>query len=189
MAKGGKFELKIAKSLSLWFSKGERDDLVCRTDSSGGRATVRSAKNKKTNLYWYGDLKHSDDIAKPMFDAWSVECKTGYSRKNKKSVTKWDLLDLIDSMKKPTVFEEMWEQCKRDADLSGRHPVLIFGRSLRFPCIALDYHYFMNIVCKTDVSKRTCLGVTLANGESIVVMNLNAFLNMFPEPEKLFIKL
>lgn len=178
MAKGGNFELKIAKILSLWFSNGDRDDLVCRTDSSGGRATIRTAKNKKSSKYWYGDLKNSDDVAKPMFDEWSIECKTGYSKKNKKSITKWDILDLIDSTKKVTIFEEMWEQCKRDAELSERQPILIFGRSLRSPCIVMNFDYFKG---------KTALGIRYLtasfNNEVILIFKLSWFLKKFSKNE------
>lgn len=180
MAKGGKFELKIAKILSLWFSNGTRDDLVCRTDSSGGRATVRTAKNKKSNKYWYGDLRNSDDVAKSMFDNWSIECKTGYSRKNKKSITKWDILDVIDSSQKVTTFEEMWKQCERDAELSYREPILIFGRSLRSPCIAMNYNYF-NRMAETVENMKSL--IIMFDNELVIIFKLDWFLKNFSKNE------
>ena len=83
MAKGSGFEREVAIKLSLWMSEGKRDDLVCRTDSSGGRATVRTQKNKITNKHFFGDLRSADESAAPLFDIWSIECKSGYSRKGK----------------------------------------------------------------------------------------------------------
>lgn len=177
MAKGGNFELKIAKILSLWFSEGERDDLVCRTDSSGGRATVRSKKGKETNIFLYGDLKHSDDLAMPMFKKWSIECKTGYAKKNKKSITKWDILDLIDSTQKETVFEMMWNQCKNDAKLSKRKPVLIFGRNLRSPCIAIDIDYFNSLPYAHLIGVKI-IDVSF-NDDRVIVFNLSTFLRLY----------
>ena len=180
MAKGGNFELKIAKLLSLWFSNGKRDDLICRTDSSGGRATVRMTKNKKSSKYWYGDLKNSDDVARPVFDKWSIECKTGYSRKNKQSITRWDVLDVLDSFKKKHTIGEMWGQCKRDAKLSKRTPVLIFGRSLRFPCIAFDASYFFEVVTYENNLKSVIVSF---NNDSIIIFRLNDFLKKFSKNE------
>ena len=142
MSKGGSFELEIAKVLSLWLTEGERDDLVCKTDTSGGRATVRTKVGKETNIYLFGDLKHSDDLARPMVDSWSIELKTGYGKKSKlKNGTlvkrNWDILDLLDGTEKVPVLAKLWAQCVNDADLSHRTPILIFRRNLRAPCILM----------------------------------------------------
>jgi hypothetical protein len=150
MAKGGCFELEIAKKLSLWLTNNKRDDLVCRTDTSGGRATVRTKQKKETNKYLYGDLKHSDDLAKLLFDKWSIECKTGYAKKSKlkdgtKKVINWDILDLLDSKSKSPVISEMLFQCTTDACLSRREPVLIFRRNQKLPCIVITLTYFLRL--------------------------------------------
>lgn len=185
MAKGGNFELKIAKILSLWFSKDERDDLICKTDSSGGRATVRTQKNKKTNIYMFGDLKHSDESAAPIFDTWSIECKTGYRlRKTKKGIVKWDILDLIDSTQKEPTFEIMWGQCKKDAVISNREPILIFGRDLRTPCIAMRYHYFNEISEKVDLNSVKHIDVSFDEND-ISIFGLKDFLGLI-SPGQIF---
>lgn len=142
MAKGGSYELEISKKLSLWFTNGERDDLVCRTDTSGGRATVRTKQKKITNKYLYGDLKHSDDKCLPMFDKWSIECKTGYKVG---ANTRWDLLDLIDSQQKEPMIVAFWNQCLMDAALSNREPILIFRRNGRGSCIVIRIKYLWDI--------------------------------------------
>jgi hypothetical protein len=150
MAKGGSFELEVAKKLSLWLTDGKRDDAVCRNDTSGGRATVRLKNKKKTNIYMHGDLKHSDDLAKPLFDLWSVECKTGYASKSilkngTKKVTHWDVLDLLDSRQKKPMVCSMWEQCVNDAVLSGRQPVLIFRRNQKEVCVTINLNYYLTL--------------------------------------------
>lgn len=180
--KGGSFELRISKKLSLWLSDGKNDGLICRTDSSGGRATVRSKKSKKTSKYLFGDLKHSDETAMPMFDKWSVECKTGYARKNKKSITKWDILDLIDSFQKESIFEMMWGQCKKDAEASSREPVLIFGRNLRRTCIAVTRKHFNYLVMVVDNSKLNInmINLRLKDGDDIIIVNFEKFLQIVP---------
>ena len=150
MAKGGAFELELAKKLSLWFTEGKRDDLVCRTDTSGGRATVRVKNKKETNKYLHGDLKHSDDECRPLFDIWSIEAKTGYASKHKlkdgtKKVTNWDLLDLLDSKAKEPLFVQFWNQCILSAELTSREPILIFRRNQKEPCVAISNSYFFRL--------------------------------------------
>ena len=39
--KGSSFERLVCKRMSMWLSKGERDDLFWRSAMSGGRATVQ----------------------------------------------------------------------------------------------------------------------------------------------------
>jgi hypothetical protein len=45
--KGGSFERKICKQLSLWITDGKRDDVFWRSAMSGGRATVHGKKNRQ----------------------------------------------------------------------------------------------------------------------------------------------
>ena len=45
--KGGGFERKTLKALSLWISKGERKDIFRRSIMSGGRATIALASGSK----------------------------------------------------------------------------------------------------------------------------------------------
>ena len=85
--KGGAFERLICKKLSLWWTKGKRDDVFARTASSGGRATQRSKKNK-TTFGQYGDIQAADPIGQPLIDLCVIECKDGYA-----SASIADLLD------------------------------------------------------------------------------------------------
>lgn len=186
MAKGGSFELEVAKKLSLWLTDNKRDDLVCRTDTSGGRATVRTKKKKETNKYLYGDLKHSDDLAKPLFDLWSVECKTGYATKSKlkdgtNKVTNWDVLDLLDSKKKNTVIQGMWTQCTNDAGLSSREPILIFRRNLKGICVMITLDYFLSLQSLFSdykfIKLETIIPDMYEPNDMVVIMKLDDFLN------------
>jgi hypothetical protein len=76
--KGSGFERDISKQLSLWWSGGERDDLMWRTSQSGGRATQRAKQAVRTK-YGYGDLTFTDPIAKPLFDLLVISAKRGYT--------------------------------------------------------------------------------------------------------------
>lgn len=189
MAKGGSYELEISKRLSLWYTGGVRDDLVCRTDMSGGRATVRSKQKKVTNKYLYGDLKHSDDACLPMFNKWSIECKTGYGVKSKSGIVRYDVLDLLDSQQDKPVLKKMWDQCVGDAEESGREPILIFRRNGRGSCILMSQKYMREL--------RKSYGKSVGNSVSftmpcmfepywdVVVMNFDRFLG-WADPVKIF---
>ena len=90
--KGGQFERDIARTLSLWWTNGERDNVFWRSSMSGGRATVRARKGQNTN-YLAGDLTATDPIGAPLIESTVIELKRGYKR--------WCILDLVDS-KKPS---------------------------------------------------------------------------------------
>jgi hypothetical protein len=143
-SKGGNFEREIAKELSLWWSDGEREDIFYRSHSSGGRFTVRNKAGKDTALQG-GDITASDPKGEPLVKAWSIEIKTGYGKKTKAGMTRWDTLDLLDSQQKETVIEKMWNQCCRDAELTNREPVLIFRRNGRRPCIMIQSSYIFKL--------------------------------------------
>jgi hypothetical protein len=186
MAKGGSFELEVAKKLSLWLTDNKRDDLVCRTDTSGGRATVRTKAKKETNKYLYGDLKHSDDLAKPLFDKWSIECKTGYATKSKlkdgtNKIVNWDVLDLLDSKQKTPTLWQMWFQCTIDASLSKRQPILIFRRNLRSVCVVITLNYFLSLMKYFGYTKLSKIEVMIPDmyepNNKIIIMRFDDFLS------------
>lgn len=72
--KGGAFERKICKALSLWVTHGDRDDVFWRSAMSGGRATVRRKKGKSTQTQ-VGDISPVDAVGQPFIDIYVVECK------------------------------------------------------------------------------------------------------------------
>ena len=145
MAKGGNFEREIAKLLSLWWSDGERDDIFYRSHASGGRFTMRRKSGKDTANQG-GDITCSDSIGEPLIKEWSIEIKTGYGTKSDSGIKRWDVLDFLDSQQKSPVLEKMWEQSKRDAELSKREPILIFRRNGRSPCIMYRYRYHLKLI-------------------------------------------
>lgn len=75
--KGNGFEREMCRKLSLWWSNGERDDLLWRSSNSGGRATMRS-KKKKTTTGHYGDIAACDPCIQPLLDLCVIETKKGY---------------------------------------------------------------------------------------------------------------
>lgn len=158
--KGGSFEREIAVKLSLWWSGGKRSDIFYRSQASGGRFTVRRKTGKDTALQG-GDITASDPVGEPLIKVWSIECKTGYGKKTDKGISRWDILDLIDSRQKETVLEKMWAQCVRDAELTNRQPILIFRRNGRKPCVMLWELYWNAIVESFDQRRIIMDGLTI----------------------------
>ena len=76
-AKGSAFERSVCKTLSLWFSKGKRDDLFWRTSGSGARATVRGKKGKST-ISGHGDIEATCSEGKLLTEWTCWELKCGY---------------------------------------------------------------------------------------------------------------
>lgn len=173
MSKGGDFENEVAVKLSLWFSDNKRDDIFGRSDGSGGRFTSRMKKGKDTANQG-GDITFIDEIGAPLIKIWNIEAKAGYSEKkkvmdadgdiikipvysskagetdkiikwkDKTTFIPWDILDFIDSRQKKPILQQFWEQCKRDADITKRHPILIFRRNGKQICICITKRYYLS---------------------------------------------
>jgi len=146
MSKGGTFERDVSRALSLWWTNGDRDDVIWRTKNSGGVATARRKTSKSVRLEEFGDLKSDDPIAIPLFEFFSIELKTGYGKKTKSKIqdniavhriNNWAVMDILDSNIKASQFFIFWEQAEHDARESKREPLLIFRRNRKQPCIAM----------------------------------------------------
>jgi hypothetical protein len=154
MAKGGSFEREVCYVLSNWITNGKMDDALGRSDGSGSRFTARKKSGKDT-ANMAGDITFTHKAGMPLIKVWSLECKTGYGGKRKikdkegkvvkKIQDRWDLLDCLDSKQETPAFLTMWNQCKRDAGLSHRKPVLIFRRNMHGICIAMQHEYFLRL--------------------------------------------
>ena len=175
MAKGGSFELEMAKRLSLWLSKGYDDDLLRRNRRGG-----------------MGDLTFRKPKGKLLIDCWNIECKTGYSQKakatakRKKKITNWCILDPIDSRGANTVFQDFWDQCEEDAGKTNREPVLIFRRPYMNACICFHRHLFNKMI---DAYGPPNGQYIIANiiGVTLVITNLEDFLKWIPSPTLILI--
>lgn len=118
--KGGAFERLICKKLSLWWTHGKRDDVFFRTASSGGRATQRAKKGKKT-FGQYGDIQAADPIGQPLIDTCVIECKDGYGAAS--------VFDLIDSGERNNPkYAQFIEQAEKSQVESGSRYWLLIAR-------------------------------------------------------------
>lgn len=101
-SKGGGFERVCCEKLSLWLSKGERDDLLCRTVGSGGQFTTAAQRGRIRGLA--GDLRAQDgELAFKFFDKFVVECKF------------WRDLELINFLLKKGLLYDALEKVKKEA--------------------------------------------------------------------------
>ena len=85
--KGSAFEREICHAFSNWWTKGKRDDIFWRSQTSGGRATNRSKEGKRTEGQ-YGDMCAADPDGSPLIDVFTIEIKRGYN-----NATPIDLID------------------------------------------------------------------------------------------------
>lgn len=150
--KGGSFEREISKALSLMLTSFKAEDYVWRNGGSGGRATRRiKSDDNIVKKYDFGDLRPDHPDVYYFFDLFSVECKSGYAKKNKNKKTNWCILDCIDSKQDTPMFVQFWDQALNDARLSKRDPMLIFRRNNMQASIAMYFDVFRCISNGTDL--------------------------------------
>ena len=138
-SKGSAFEREICKRLSLWWTQDEpepQDDVFWRTSNSGGRATVRSRKGKRTRQH-HGDVCAVDERGRPFTDLVTIELKRGYNR-----ATLQDLLDKPDGAAEQT--HEAWlRKARENSEAAGSYSwLLIVKRDKREPLVLMDGDLF-----------------------------------------------
>jgi len=72
--KGNAFENKVAKDLSSWLTDGSREDVLIRSQNSGGRATVLNYSGKNF-VSQAGDITAVDQEGFSLMDTFIIECK------------------------------------------------------------------------------------------------------------------
>lgn len=90
MAKGGDYENKKAKEISLWWTQDlekPRKDIFYRTHGSGSRFTNAQKKNECV-LNAAGDICAMDPIGFPLLQYFHFEMKKGYTGRRKFSAKK-----------------------------------------------------------------------------------------------------
>jgi hypothetical protein len=146
MSKGGNFEREISADLSNWWSNGTDDNIFYRSPGSGGRFTARRGSGKELQEEQGGDIIAIKPEGKLLTDVVLFEAKTGYGKKQKGEMIRWDILDFMDSRQDKPVLSKMWDQCSRDANLTKRIPVLIFRRNRRHPCMMFTKTFYQELI-------------------------------------------
>lgn len=115
--KGSAFEREICKSLSLWVSFGNRNDLYWRSAMSGGRATIQILDNKIAASQ-AGDISAVDEEGFWLIQDHIIELKH-YSDINisRSLLTNRGLL------------HSFWKKLQKDAQIYQKSPILIFRQN------------------------------------------------------------
>lgn len=127
-AKGSEFERKVCKSLSLWISDDERDDLFWRSAMSGGRASVKFKKgeNNKTQI---GDISAIDPLGAKLTNKFVVECKCYQDIK---------LYSMLYGMPRNNSLLGFWNELVDISYANKKLPILIFKENGKQEMICLD---------------------------------------------------
>jgi hypothetical protein len=123
-AKGSSFERSVCRSLSLWLSDGERDDLLWRSSMSGGRATVQLAKGR-VNLSQSGDVSAIGQGAYEFCERTFVEIKHYRALQ----IDRWMLCGTGNLAK-------FWSRAVEEADKYGKRPLLVVRQNY-YPTLAI----------------------------------------------------
>jgi hypothetical protein len=112
--KGAAWEREACRRLSLWITKGERDDLLWRTAMSGGRATIQFRKGL-INKSQVGDIGAIDAIGERLLLRHVViECK--FRRK----------VDLaLGILRQRGLLWKWWAKACSEATTAARQPMMI----------------------------------------------------------------
>lgn len=178
--KGTPFEREIAKELSWWWSWGERDDLVWRTASSGGRATQRCKTNQITK-YQHGDFCPMDACIYPFFDFFLHEAKRGYN----KTLDILESIDLPAHLKKVPMLRQWKETAERDRDAAGRKEIMIiFQRDGRRKLVAVS-NELMGFLLDIDWNRFSRFGFPIVVAEGLSIYRMADFFSML-EPKDVY---
>lgn len=101
--KGSAWEREVCRDLSEWFSGGKHDDYFWRSSQSGGRATSRRKKGKRTRGHC-GDICATHRAGEPLTQFLTMELKRGYAKH-----TLADLFDRANGSKQQ-VYEQWIQQ-------------------------------------------------------------------------------
>lgn len=72
--KGAAFERSVCRHLSLWITKGKKEDVFWRSAMSGGRATLLHRKGKAAQNS-AGDITATGEEGHTLTDQFYIECK------------------------------------------------------------------------------------------------------------------
>lgn len=122
-AKGSAFERDMCKRLSLWLTKGRRNDLLWRNSMSGGRSTITLKQTGRGLKAQAGDIGMIDTSAEDFVSRYAIECKH-YKDLNIPALLFGSKVGIL----------TFWEQAQRDAESVDKQPLLI-ARQNRYPII------------------------------------------------------
>lgn len=172
--KGSSYEREISKKLSLWLSEGKRDDILWRTQNSGGRFTIRRKKGIDTQNQ-DGDITSTDPSAQFFSDIFTVELK------RYKDINLWSIIT-----GKGGGLMSFWEQTCRQAESSNKIPILIAKQNQK-PDLWISNRLFYKVV-RDYFKEIPILQVTNEKG-GIVIYLFKNILKLDPIPFKRMVEI
>jgi hypothetical protein len=167
---GNAFEREICYILSMWWSEGQDDDIFWRTDTSGGRATVRHRKGKKAQDF--ADIKAVKRCGEPLTNQTLIECKTGY----RSGINPLDYFE----HRFTNLMKQFWEKAEAEADKGMKKWTwLIFRRKNKQIQIMMNFNFLSLIAQYHGLYKYNYLTVNVANKIGLTtffITNLKDFL-------------
>ena len=163
--KGSAWEREFCTLLSTWWTGGTRDDVFWRSSQSGGRATSRFKKGRRT-AGSYGDICALDPIGQPLLDFVTIEAKRGYTAST--------LHDILDSPGRTQQKWESWmDQAQRSAEQAGSISWLIVARrDKRKAIVVMPAETVRRIM---GYATMNTLFIRFSAGKEIYAVTLDAF--------------
>jgi hypothetical protein len=132
MSKGGDWERKVCKFLSVWLIGKERPYQYWRMPGSGSIGTIHEDCVDMT-----GDIRSLTEEARFLTDIFNIECKTGYKEASFDKHLKYNKIDYI---------KEHWEQCIKDSKKGNKYPMLIFRKKgFKNPWLGINEDVFLKL--------------------------------------------
>jgi hypothetical protein len=126
-AKGASFERLVCKHLSLWATKGKKEDVFWRSAMSGGRATLLNRKGKSAQNS-AGDITATGEEGHLLTDHFYVECKA-YRDLN--------ILSFV-FQKETGALWKFWKETQVQAGKHRKTPLLIVKQNNLPPFAVID---------------------------------------------------
>jgi hypothetical protein len=123
--KGGAFERRICRELSLWMSNGLHEDLYWRSAMSGGRSTVAAGKGKRLAAQ-AGDISCVNEAGHALTDKFLIECKT------------YRDLQFEGLIRGKGHLADFWSETIRAAERYNKYPMLIAKQNQQPAIICLN---------------------------------------------------
>lgn len=168
--KGASFERAVCKHLSLWISKGKRDDIYWRSAMSGGRATLA----KGTRGTQAGDISSIDSMGELLTNAFLIECKHYASL---------DLLPFVLNLRRGKLYK-FWKHAFNDASAHGKYPMLIAKQNLMKPLVVTNSFAPSSMQHKIPELIRAPF-ITITTGTLTPNINIFWLDEMFPLPAEI----
>jgi len=173
MGKGDQWEREVSRTLSLWWTNDEEDDVFWRVRASGARATTRRKQGKNT-ANQEGDIMAVDERGLPLTRLCVIELKKGYS-----DCEMLDLLDKQPGKRLPILgqfIKQVSDNCFDERGRLLKNPVLILKRNRKQSLIFLYASLFDGLRTLLDDVDRIQVNTSTTEYHEFTCMRFDDFL-------------